>query len=89
MKSFWKNKNVLITGINGFVGGNLAKHLLKEEANVFGLIRNNTEELISMYKSYLINKILGQKQELRRFSSIFYDLILNKNDISTNHKYNN
>ena len=39
-KDFWKNKKVFITGINGFVGGNLAKVLLDNGANVFGLIRN-------------------------------------------------
>ena len=39
-KSYWQNKNVFITGINGFVGGNLAKKLLGESANVFGLVRN-------------------------------------------------
>ena len=31
-----KNKNVFITGITGFVGSHLAKHLLNEGANVFG-----------------------------------------------------
>jgi len=35
----WKEKNVLITGISGFVGPYLADKLLKYEANVFGLIR--------------------------------------------------
>ena len=35
-KSYWQNKNVFITGINGFVGGNLAKKLLDVSANVFG-----------------------------------------------------
>ena len=37
---FWINKNVFITGINGFVGGNLAEELVKKGANIFGLIRN-------------------------------------------------
>ena len=30
---FWKNKNVFITGVAGFVGSNLAKNLLENEAN--------------------------------------------------------
>ena len=34
------NKNVLVTGINGFVAGNLSKLLLKHGYNVFGLHRN-------------------------------------------------
>lgn len=37
----WKDKNILITGISGFVGSYLAKKLVDEEANVFGLTRNH------------------------------------------------
>jgi len=36
-KQFWNNKNVLITGINGFIGGNLAKKLIELNANVIGI----------------------------------------------------
>ena len=35
-------KNVFITGINGFIGGNLAKGLLNKGANVFGLVRDQS-----------------------------------------------
>ena len=41
-QNYWKGKNVFITGINGFIGGNLAKKLLNNGANVFGLIRNHS-----------------------------------------------
>ena len=41
MKGFWKEKKVLVTGINGFVGANLAKSLAHQGASVYGLIRNN------------------------------------------------
>ena len=41
--SYWIGKNVLITGINGFIGGNLAKSFLQKGANVVGLIRNQSE----------------------------------------------
>ena len=34
---FWKNKKILITGINGFVGSNLAKQLLLNGAKVHGI----------------------------------------------------
>jgi CDP-glucose 4,6-dehydratase len=37
--NFWKNKPVLITGIQGFVGSNLAKALEKKGAIVWGLSR--------------------------------------------------
>ena len=40
MKGFWKKRKVLITGINGFVGANLAKSLVHQGASVYGLIRN-------------------------------------------------
>lgn len=39
----WKDKNVLITGVNGFVGSYLAEELIKNEANVFGLIRGRSD----------------------------------------------
>lgn len=38
-----KNKNVLITGVSGFVGSHMAKHLLSEGANVFGLVRRRAD----------------------------------------------
>lgn len=36
-KIFWKNKNVLITGFEGFLGSNLTKQLINCEATVIGL----------------------------------------------------
>ena len=39
----WKEKNVLITGVSGFVGSYLAKELLKKEVNVYGLIRRRAD----------------------------------------------
>lgn len=34
----WKDKNVLITGISGFVGSYLARHLIEQHSNVYGLV---------------------------------------------------
>ena len=31
LNNFWNNKKVLITGINGFIGSNLSKYLLKKK----------------------------------------------------------
>jgi GDPmannose 4,6-dehydratase len=39
----FKNKNILITGISGFVGSRMARRLLDEDANVFGLIRRRSD----------------------------------------------
>ena len=50
--NFWKNKNVFITGVNGFVGSNVAEDLVNRGARVYGLIRNINP------KSYLFfNKV--------------------------------
>jgi GDPmannose 4,6-dehydratase len=39
----WKDKNILITGINGFVGSYLAEDLLKKDANIYGLLRKRAD----------------------------------------------
>lgn len=39
----WRNKNILITGISGFVGPYLAQELIKNNSNVFGLIRKRSD----------------------------------------------
>ena len=36
-KRFWSKKTVLITGVNGFIGGNLVKLLVSLGANVIGI----------------------------------------------------
>jgi len=39
----FSNKNVLITGITGFVGSHLARELVGRDANVFGLARRRAD----------------------------------------------
>ena len=39
MDNFWSNKNILITGIYGFIGSNLSKSLVSLGANVIGITR--------------------------------------------------
>ncbi|WP_321421570.1 GDP-mannose 4,6-dehydratase [uncultured Methanobacterium sp.] len=43
----WKNKNVLITGVGGFAGSYLAKELINNEANVYGLVRRRADGTIA------------------------------------------
>ena len=47
---FWKNKRVLITGITGFVGSNLAKNLSNKGANVIGLTQSKKIESLLFYE---------------------------------------
>ncbi|RQD82430.1 MAG: NAD-dependent epimerase/dehydratase family protein, partial [Methanocalculus sp. MSAO_Arc2] len=39
----WNDKNVLITGISGFAGSYLARHLIDQGAQIFGLIRRRAD----------------------------------------------
>jgi len=70
MNNFWKNKKIFITGIDGFVGSNLAKELIIQKAKVFGLIKRKKNSLIyfenldkkmNLYKGDITNKKLLKK----------------------------
>ena len=72
--NFWNQKNVFITGINGFVGGNLAKALLDAGANVFGLVKTIDQRSYLYYTSLnkkvvLINGNITNKTLLNTFFS--------------------
>jgi len=43
MKTFWKNKNVLVTGAGGFIGSHLVETLITQEANVRAFVRYNSK----------------------------------------------
>ena len=71
---FWFGKNVFITGINGFIGGNLAKALLENGASVFGLVRNAARDTFLYYeklddKITLIEGDITEKDLLTRIIS--------------------
>ena len=65
MKNFWKNKKVLITGVTGFVGGNLVNNLLNSGASVFGIIRSENKF------SFLY--LEGLNEKIRLFSGDLMD----------------
>lgn len=48
--NFWKGKNIFITGINGFIGSNLAKLLISCGANIFGLVRNPDKRTLLFFE---------------------------------------
>jgi GDPmannose 4,6-dehydratase len=42
----WKDKNILITGVSGFVGPYIAEELIKRDSNVYGLIRKKANGIV-------------------------------------------
>jgi CDP-glucose 4,6-dehydratase len=69
--SFWHGKRVLISGINGFIGGNIAKYLVHQGADVLGLIRNINEDTFLYFdgiasQTKLVRGDLTDKELLRR-----------------------
>ena len=55
--NFWKNRNVLITGVSGFVGSNLAKNLLENGANVTGITQKKRKRDSLLYYEKIDKKI--------------------------------
>jgi len=73
-KNHWFGKNVLLTGVNGFIGGNLAKKLVEKGANVFGIIRNIKHDTLLFYgklneKITLIDGSITDKEFIARVIS--------------------
>lgn len=69
--NYWSGKNVFITGINGFIGGNLAKRLYDQGAKIIGLVRNIQHDTFLSFegvaeKSKLIQGDLIEVETLRR-----------------------
>ncbi|MFC1857948.1 NAD-dependent epimerase/dehydratase family protein [Thermodesulfobacteriota bacterium] len=69
--SFWSGKKVFITGVNGFIGGNLAKYLVGMGAGVTGLMRNVDEDSFLFFEEVaphakLIHGDLVDKELLTR-----------------------
>ena len=71
---FWKDKKVLITGVGGFVGSNLAERLIKEGAYVVGINRQTpfNGEIAQIFgditDSKVVDRVVGQYE----IDSIFH-----------------
>jgi Nucleoside-diphosphate-sugar epimerases len=54
--SFWKNKNVFVTGCTGLLGSYLVKELIEQGANVTGLVRDHVPQS-NLYQGEHIKKM--------------------------------
>jgi len=72
-RAFWKNRNVLITGFEGFLGSNLTKMLLSYNANIVGIdIKTNRKHTILTKDDYKkIDVIQGDISNYRLIDNIF------------------
>jgi len=81
-KNFWQNKRVLITGIDGFVGSNLSKKLIKLGSKVSGIIqKKNKKSLLyyekidshcKLFKGDLTKKSFVEKIVKKNFEIVFH-----------------
>ena len=79
-KSFWNNKSVLITGINGFIGGNLTKHLTNLGAYVIGITNNKIKNKFLEFEN--LAKLVNISQiNLQNYNSINNFIQTNKVDM--------
>jgi len=67
-----KDKNILITGISGFVGSRMAKRLVEEGATVFGLLRRRADGKVphNMLRLGLGKEVRLVEGDLESISSI-------------------
>lgn len=70
--TFWKSKNVLISGYEGFLGSNLTKALLDCKANVFGLdiVTHRENTILTRQDLRRINVIKGSVENFSLISDI-------------------
>ena len=75
MKNFWKNRRVLLTGADGFVGSHLAEKLIDLEAQVTIVVRATSNHGTSSYHfKNLNNHYIKNVKKL--FVAIFHQQIL-------------
>jgi len=71
--TFWKNKRVLITGANGFLGSHLSLRLIKEGSIVVGIIKEDIRPcflLISKSEDYTKRKMKIIKINIAKFNKV-------------------
>jgi NDP-hexose 4,6-dehydratase len=66
-KSYWRNKKVLVTGADGFIGSHLTERLVEMEAQVSVLVRGNS---ISGTHQYSLKNIPHLKSKLKKILAL-------------------
>jgi len=73
MNKYWKNKKVLVTGYEGFLGSNLTKTLISYGTEVIGIdkVKNRPGSVLEGLRNKIVN-IKGDISNLRLVKSLIY-----------------
>lgn len=76
----WKDKNVFVTGVTGLLGPNLVRELLRQDANVFALVRDfvPNSQFFSDGLDKKVNMVIGDLLDINLLQRV-----LNEFDIQT------
>jgi CDP-glucose 4,6-dehydratase len=80
MSDFWKLRNVFITGCSGFLGYWLTEYLLRQGANIIGLVRDYVPQA-SFYRFKLNEKITVVRGTVEEY--LLLERVLNEYEIDT------
>lgn len=78
--SYWKQKNVFITGCTGLLGSHLSEQLIENGANVVGLVRDYVPKS-RIYSEDLNHKITTVRGEIENFALL--ERVINEYEIDT------
>ena len=78
--NYWKQRNVFITGVTGFLGSWMTKYLVETEANIIGLIRDwvPKSKLIDDQDINKINSVRGNVEDY-----FLIERVINEYEIDT------
>lgn len=79
-KTFWEDRNILVTGCTGLLGSWLTESLVSMKANVIGLVRDSVPKS-KFYESKLFNNIVTVRGEIENYSLL--ERVINEYEINT------